>query len=77
MAKLIRQRDNLTKEGLIEFIEFGKNNYGKKVHMKPEVGFACIVDRALFNFTWMTSIITEIISETEFKTKNSHYKIEK
>lgn len=76
MAKLIRQRDNLTKEGLIEFVEFDKNDRGKDIHMKPEVGFACIVNRTNITFTWMTYTITEVISDTEFKTQNSHYKIE-
>lgn len=75
MAKLIRQRDNLTKEGIIKFIEFNKNGRGKKLHDNPTVGFSCIVDPG-FLYTWMTSAITEIISTTEFKTKNSHYKIE-
>lgn len=75
MAKLIRQRDNLVKEGFIEFVEFDKRtNRGKKIHMKPEIGYACIVDRSL-NYKWMTTQITEVISDTEFKTKNSHYKI--
>ena len=76
MSKLIRQRDNLTKEGTIEFVEFDKNNRGKDIHMSPKVGYACIVNRTLLSYHWMTSIITEVISQTEFKTKNSHYKIE-
>lgn len=77
MAKLIRQRDNLVAEGIIEFVEFDKNDRGKKVHMKPDIGYACIVDRQKLVYTWMTTQITEVISETEFKTKNSHYIIEK
>lgn len=76
MAKLIRKRDGLVKEGDIEFIEFDKNGYGKDVHIKPQKDFSCIVNRTKFSFTWMTSIITEVISDTEFKTKNSHYTIE-
>lgn len=77
MKKLIRQRDNLVKEGFIEYVEFDSNNRGKKIHMEPKVGFACIVDRNRISFTWMTTVITEVISLTEFKTENSHYKIEK
>ena len=76
MAKLIRERDGLTKEGLIEFIEFDKNDRGKGVHMKPQVGFSCIVDGRKLVYTWLTSIITKVISDTEFHTNNSHYKIE-
>lgn len=76
MAKLIRQRDNLVKEGFIEFVEFDKNDRGKKIHMKPDIGYACIINRQELVYTWITAQITEVISETEFKTKNSHYKIE-
>jgi hypothetical protein len=76
MAKLIRQRDNLTKEGFIEFVEFDKYGRGKKIHLKPEVGYACIVDRSSVSYRWMTTVIVEVISDTEFKTVNSDYKIE-
>lgn len=77
MAKLIRQRDNLTKEGTIKFIEFDKFNRGKGLHDEIRIGYSCVVDPHLGpSYTWMTSEITEVISETEFKTKNSHYKIE-
>lgn len=76
MAKLIRKRDGLVKEGEIEFVEWDKNNRGKDIHMKPKEGFSCIVDRSRFTYTWLTSTITEVISDTEFKTQNSHYTIE-
>ncbi|MFT6125737.1 MAG: hypothetical protein ACJAVA_000178 [Flavobacteriaceae bacterium] len=76
MAKIIRQSDNLTKEGLIEYIKFSKENVGKNVYMKPEVGYYCILGRNILNLNWMTSEIIEVISDTEFKTVNSHYKIE-
>lgn len=76
MGKLIRQRDGLVKEGLIEFVEWNSNNRGKNIHMKPKVGYSCIVDARKIVYTWLTSIITEVISDTEFKTKNSHYIIE-
>lgn len=77
MPKLIRQGDNLASKGRIKFLEFDENNRGKELHEKPKVGYACIVDaqRGPF-YTWMTSVIVEVISDTEFKTKNSHYKIE-
>jgi hypothetical protein len=76
MAKLVRQHDSLIKEGKIEYVEFDKHNLGKGIHMIPKKGYACIVDRTRIGYTWMTTIITEVISETEFKTLNSHYKIE-
>ena len=77
MAKLVRQEDLLIKEGQVEFVEFDNSGRGKSVHMTPEVGFSCIVDRTRMSYTWMTSIIVEVISKNEFKTKNSHYKIER
>jgi len=75
MSKLIRQRDNLVKEGLIEFVEFDKNGRGKNIHTKPKVGYICIVDGRRLIYTWMTTLITKIISDTEFLTENSHYLI--
>lgn len=75
MAKLIRQRDNLVKEGPIEFVEFDKNGLGKTIHVKPKVGYSCIVNRTSFSYNWMTTKIVEVISDEEFRTKNSHYKI--
>lgn len=72
---LVRQRDNLRKTGIIRFLEFDESGRGKALHDKPEVGFACIVDPRI-TYTWMTTEITEVISDTEFKTLNSHYKIE-
>jgi len=75
MPKLIRQKDNLIKEGLIKFVEFNDMGRGKALHDVPEVGYSCIVNPSI-SYTWLTSTIVEVISLTEFKTKNSHYKIE-
>lgn len=75
MKKLIRQRDNHTSSGVIKFIEFNEEGRGKALHESPKVGYSCIVNPSI-SYTWMTSVITEVISQTEFKTKNSHYKIE-
>ena len=77
MAKLIRQKDGLVKEGMIEFVEFNDRGYGKNIHTTAKEGYACIVDGRRLVYTWMTSTITEVISQDEFKTKNSHYKIER
>jgi hypothetical protein len=76
MAKIVRQSDNLTKEGLIEYIEFNKEGLGKNVYMNPEIGYYCILGRNILNLNWMTSEIIKVISDTEFYTENSHYKIE-
>lgn len=75
VKKLIRQRDKHTSSGVIKFIEFNEEGRGKALHESPEVGYACIVNPSLL-YTWMTSRITEVISKKEFKTNNSHYKIE-
>lgn len=76
MAKLIRQRDNLIVEGVIDYLEFDENNQGSNLVNKPCVGCSCIVDIGSYGtYKWMTSEIIEVISDTEFKTKNSHYKI--
>lgn len=75
--KLIRQRDSLAHEGEIEFIEFDEEGRGLATHNIPQVGYSCIVGRSKFgHYKWLTTPITELISNTEFKTNNSHYKIE-
>lgn len=62
------------KFGWIEWGEYGRY---KQIFDKPEIDRSLILDPHLMSFTWMTSVITEIIKETdevvEFKTKNSHY----
>ena len=75
--KLIRKSDGLVKEGRIEFVEFDERGYGKELHKKAKVGYSCIVNqkRGMY-YTWLTSLITDVISDTEFKTENSHYTIE-
>jgi len=73
MRKLIRERDNLIKEGEIMFIEYidGFNNV---LHKTPRIGYSIIVDPQYGrSFTWLTTPITEIISYNRFKTENSVY----
>ena len=72
---LVRANDGLKKTGVIKFIEFDDEGKGKKLHLQPKVGYACIVDPSVF-YTWMTSVIVEVISDKHFKTQNSEYKIE-
>jgi len=62
----------------IQFISFNDNNVGENLHDKPQIGYACIVDHSpTFGcYSWLTSPIVEVISDTEFKTLNTHYKIE-
>ncbi|MAX51438.1 MAG: hypothetical protein CMH22_05620 [Methylophaga sp.] len=72
---LVRVNDGLKKTGVIKFIEFDDEGKGKKLHSQSKVGYACIVDPSVF-YTWMTSVIVEVISDKHFKTQNSEYKIE-
>ena len=63
--------------GELIFIEFNpKNSRGLKKHDSIFIGGAALVDFDGQTSAWQTSEITEKISETEFKTKNSHYVIE-
>lgn len=76
-VSLKRLDDGLVKTSTdLKFMEWDKNKKAKELQDDIKVGRSAIL--APFNsfFTWMTSEITEVISDTEFKTKNSHYKIE-
>ena len=76
LGQLIRLDDNFIVNFYdLKFLEFDKNNSGLKLHDKPKIGYSCICDLNTFSFNWQTTEIKEIISETEFKTLNSHYKI--
>lgn len=84
-TKITRQSDGLEHSGKLRFIEWNEYHTGKEVHKEPQIGYSCVIDLSVETFLefeiptykWLTSTITEIISETEFKTKNSTYKIEK
>ena len=78
MFKITRTKDQKTWEVKdYKFVVFNEDGRGKELVNKPIEGSALILPPYNFEFEWMTSPITEIISETEFKTKNSHYIIEK
>jgi len=63
---------------VVKFIEWNENGVGGSVHNEPAVGRSIIADPMIGgNYRWMTTVITEIISENEFKTKNSTYKLHK
>lgn len=61
------------------WIEWNEDSTFKAIHDKPGIDRSLILDPHRMSYTWMTSVITEIISETEneieFKTKNSHYRL--
>ena len=63
----------------IRWIEFDENGRGKAQHIKPMIGCSLIMSPFNDYFTWMTTIVTEIIEEYDnyvhFKTENSEYKL--
>jgi len=63
---------------VIKFIEWNEDRTAKSFHDEPAVGRSIIVDpiNGLI-YNWMTTAITEIISETSFKTENSTYTLHK
>lgn len=76
---LVREEDNKQiRASVIKFIEWNEDGTGKALHDTPEIGRSIVLDPIRTgNYTWLTSQITEIISDTELKTKNSTYKIYK
>lgn len=63
----------------IRWIEFDENGKSKGQHIKPMVGCSLIMSPFNDYFTWMTTVVTEIIEEYDnyvhFKTENSEYKL--
>ena len=71
----------------VKFVEWSTpelGSRGKKLHDDPQVGFSCIIDPQYeYQYTWLTTEIVEIESDTtdksirciSFKTKNSSYKL--
>jgi hypothetical protein len=69
----------------VKFVEWSAEELGsraKQLHDEPQVEYSCIIDpQYAYQYTWLTTPITEIIEDkTEkdirtitFKTKNSDY----
>lgn len=82
--KLVRERDGLTNYGSkIAWIEWNEDGRFKEKHDMPGIGKSLILDPHRMSFTWMTTIVTEIIAATpnldyiKFKTSNSIYELHK
>lgn len=78
--KLVRERDNKTKYGSsVAWIEWKENGMFGNLQSKPKIGLSCMLDPHPFNFTWLTTGITEIVEEKEdyikFNTENSTYEL--
>ncbi len=73
---LTRKEDNKQITGaVVKFIEWQEpGGKFKSEHDFPAVGRSIIIDPGPYGtYKWMTTVITEIISDTEFKTHNSTY----
>jgi len=81
--QLVRQEDNLIKQSnQIGWVEWNDDGTFKSIHDEPMVGRALILDPQKINYTWLTTVITEILdngwlSYIKFKTQNSTYVLEK
>lgn len=78
--KLIRERDSLLNVGhQAGWIEWGEDGRFKEAHTEPAVGRSLILDPHPFQYTWLTTSITEILEQKEnyikFATKNSTYEL--
>lgn len=76
---LTRKEDNKQMTGaLVKFVEWNENGTAKSIHDHPAIGRSIILDPMSYgNYQWLTTEIIEIISDTEFKTKNSTYTLHK
>jgi hypothetical protein len=61
----------------VQWIEWKENGQYKGEYPKPAIGRSLLIDFAHGGYTWMTTVVTEIIEETadeiQFKTLNSEY----
>jgi hypothetical protein len=78
--KLVREHDGLINAGnKILWIDWKKNGIFKKSHDKPKINRSLILDPYLGSYTWMTTVLTEIIEQREdyikFRTSNSIYEL--
>ena len=80
--RLTRLNDGLVKDSKrVKWIEFNEDGLYKQWFTLPAVGRSLLLSPFSIFFTWQTTLVTEIIKEErdyiEFKTENSHYKLER
>jgi hypothetical protein len=78
--KLVRERDNLTKEGnRILWIDWDTDGTFHSSHYELKLDRSLILDPHHMSYTWMTTVVTEIIEQREdyikFRTSNSVYEL--
>jgi hypothetical protein len=61
------------------WIEFNEEGRGKSKHEEPAIGRSLIMSPFNEYFTWQTTMITEIVEQSDnyikFKTQNSNYEL--
>ena len=78
--KLVRERDGLVNVGnKIKWIEWNEDKTFHSSHDEPRLGRSLILDPHSISYTWMTTVVTEIIEQREdyikFRTSNSVYEL--
>ena len=78
--KLVRENDGLTNTGnKYKWIEWNEDGTFQSSHDEPKLGRSFILDPYLGSYTWMTTVVTEIIEQREdyikFRTSNSVYEL--
>jgi len=76
---LKRLNDGLTHTGYkVQYVEWNEDETAKESYDDAQVGRSLILDPR-FNYTWLTTVITEIVEQKEgyikFTTTNSTYEL--
>ena len=74
----LERTDGLIKQSLrIKWIEYDEKDKFKDWFVKPKIGRSLVMSPFSLGFTWMTTLVTEILEESfdtfRFKTENSEY----
>ena len=78
--RLVRERDNLTKESArVMWLEWNEDDTFKAKHDEPAIGRSLLMSPFNQFFTWQTTTITDIVEQRDgyikFKTGNSNYEL--
>ena len=78
--KLARHNDGKIIYGdKIGWIGWNDDETFKELHQKPAVGLSLIIDPHLWDYTWLTTQVTDIIEQGDryiiFQTENSKYEL--
>ena len=81
--KLVKSNGETHSGTQYKFVEWNEQDKFKQFHDEPQIGYSVMINPQYAEFTWLTTIITEIKSDTTdknvrciaFKTKNSSYKL--